>query len=303
MPLSSSNIRHECPVCGKAWDAKSKLDQHMRSHTGDKPYHCELCDFATNVSTNLNRHIKTVHRKESKYPCRFCDKVLSQKCNLDRHERTHTGEKPYSCEYCSRSFADQSSRKNHQQRCSSRPGVGLDVLSSVVLEAEQGSTYERFLKNTGKSQFKQEEEEEIKVEEQIPSPLYPVRVIAKRVTTAVNPLLSPVQLGVSKSAYRPLSSLVQGGILLSPESSLKQQKVSRSPFQSPPVTPRLPEIQQHMPYFRAPRSSASAISLGSDTSGFTRFERRSEDHQMSSSSTGQVSLERQDRWNLSEMNR
>ena len=38
------NKGHSCKTCGKAFPSKSKLIIHERVHTGEKPYHCDICE-------------------------------------------------------------------------------------------------------------------------------------------------------------------------------------------------------------------------------------------------------------------
>jgi hypothetical protein len=66
---SSAQKKHKCKVCDKRFTRPSSLQTHMYSHTGEKPFGCEVdgCGRRFSVVSNLRRH-KKVHKRGGETP-------------------------------------------------------------------------------------------------------------------------------------------------------------------------------------------------------------------------------------------
>lgn len=86
--LNSAVKVHQCPYCAYTTNFTTNLINHMRTHTGEKPFSCPHCPYRANQRTNLRMHMRT-HTGEKPYACAQCPYRSSRKDALKSHMLKH----------------------------------------------------------------------------------------------------------------------------------------------------------------------------------------------------------------------
>lgn len=86
----------------------------MRTHTGEKPFRCKVCNTRFSTKSHLNRHSR-IHTGEKPFQCQRCEFKTLTRSHLARHMLKHSGEKPFTCPNCDFKCARKSNLKRHMQ--------------------------------------------------------------------------------------------------------------------------------------------------------------------------------------------
>ncbi|XP_058055120.1 zinc finger protein OZF-like [Anopheles bellator] len=111
--VSRNKHKHQCPLCPATYPNTYKLKTHIRAHTGEKPFMCKVCSKTFHAANNLTIHMQ-IHDKDQ-HQCPHCPGKFARQSYLKDHIRTHTGEKPFMCKVCSKTFHAASYLHKHMK--------------------------------------------------------------------------------------------------------------------------------------------------------------------------------------------
>lgn len=110
---ASDELVFSCIKCDKIFNTPHGLEVHVRrSHSGKRPFACELCNKTFGHEVSLTQH-RAVHTTEKTFECKQCGKSFKRSSTLSTHLLIHSDTRPYPCQYCGKRFHQKSDMKKH----------------------------------------------------------------------------------------------------------------------------------------------------------------------------------------------
>lgn len=80
----NSTLKFKCTYCWKAFPRAWHLKNHIRIHTGVRPFVCQFCRKGFTQLGNLNTHLK-IHTGEKTFKCELCNYSALRSIDLKLH--------------------------------------------------------------------------------------------------------------------------------------------------------------------------------------------------------------------------
>ncbi|CAH0731081.1 unnamed protein product, partial [Brenthis ino] len=115
--VTHDQLKFICDHCKQRFADKTKLRDHIEEKHLHRTFQCPICNKPSKNRVGLEQHIRAVHKgRPNNRMCHHCGKGFPTKVQLESHIRTHTGERPFMCEFCPTTFSQQSNLYKHHRQ-------------------------------------------------------------------------------------------------------------------------------------------------------------------------------------------
>ncbi|XP_051966098.1 zinc finger Y-chromosomal protein 1-like [Xyrauchen texanus] len=143
----SCELPFRCERCGQTFSEEEELTQHAATHEDARGHQCSHCDHRSSNSSDLKRHVISVHTKDYPHKCAICGKGFHRPSELKKHSTSHKAKKLHQCRHCNFKIADPFVLSRHilsvhtkeQQQTQQQPASPTEASPPQAPPAEKSS--------------------------------------------------------------------------------------------------------------------------------------------------------------------
>ncbi|XP_012688701.1 zinc finger X-chromosomal protein isoform X2 [Clupea harengus] len=143
----SKEMPYKCDRCFQTFAEMDELMQHGLTHEEAKSHQCPHCGHKSSNSSDLKRHIISVHTKDYPHKCTICGKGFHRPSELKKHSISHRVRRLHKCRHCNFKIADPFVLSRHilsvhtkeQKALSDKPAAVVATAAAVVAKRTFGA--------------------------------------------------------------------------------------------------------------------------------------------------------------------